>query len=300
MFCFRALPEAWIDPVSSVFGLLLFLYDRRGRRVGKQNLDVILGEAYTAREKRRILRASFRGTVRSMVVLLHAAPLTPDRFRRWVDVPVEVEERIREVGQRVNGAVIVSAHVGNWEMLLGLAHLFTDVMPVMFLVEASFHPALNRFLEDIRGTGSGASASREGGAQSLDRHIRKGGAAGVVVDRNVRQSKGGIWAPFCGLSSLTTPLPALLARKHGVPVVPMFCVPIERGRYRIEVGPECGEDVRTGDLEADLLEITTRINRLVEVEIRKRPAAWNWTLKRFKSRPTKEQGAYPPYSRWEK
>ncbi len=53
--------------------------------------------------------------------------------------------------------MIVSAHLGNWELMLGLAHIFEDIMPVMFLVEASFHPALNRFLADVRGTGGGES-----------------------------------------------------------------------------------------------------------------------------------------------
>jgi lauroyl/myristoyl acyltransferase len=200
----------------------------------------------------------------------------------------------------VNGAVIASAHVGNWELLLGLSQLFKDVMPVMFLVEASFNPAVNRFLAEVRGSGGGESASRKGGAAALVAHVRKGGAAGLVVDRNIRQSKGGIWAPFFGLSALTTPLPAQLARGHGVPCVMIFCLPTGDGRYRIEVGPDCARDVRSDDRAADILEITTRLNRQVEEKIRERPESWNWTLKRFKSRPTEERGAYPPYSRFER
>lgn len=299
MSFFRALPPAWLDPMSSALGLVVYAIDRRGRRVGMQNLDVILGDERTRREKRRILRTSTRESVRSIMVLLHAAPLTPDRFRKWVDVPDEVEQTIREAGRQVKGAVIVSAHLGSWEMLLGLSAVFRDIMPVMFLVEASFHPAINRFLADIRGTGGGESAASAGGAADLDRHIRRGGAAGLVVDRNVRQNKGGIWAPFFGLSSLTTPLPAVLARGHDIPVVPIFCLPTEHGRYRIRLGTECAMDVRSGDLDADILEITTRISRQVEALILERPESWNWTLKRFKSRPVKEQGAYPPYSRLE-
>ena len=58
-------------------------------------------------------------------------------------------------------------------------------------------------------------------------------------------------------------------------------------------------DVRSDDFDADVLEITTRLNRLVEDEARAHPEVWNWTIKRFKSRPTSEQGGYPAYSRWD-
>jgi KDO2-lipid IV(A) lauroyltransferase len=213
-----------------------------------------------------------------------------------VDIEPEVEETLLDWARRVTGAVVVSAHVGNWEMLLGLANVFRHILPVMFLVEASFSPGLNRFLADVRGTGGGESESREGGAGALGKHVRTGGVAGLVLDRNVRRDKGGLWAPFFGLQARTTPLPAMLARGNDVPIAPIFCLPTGDGRYRIHLGDECSLDVRSGDYEADLLEITTRLNRQVEEVILAQPEAWNWTLKRFKSRPTEELGRYPPYS----
>ncbi len=140
---------------------------------------------------------------------------------------------------------------------------------------------------------------RQGGARALNSHVRRGGFAGLVVDRNARRERGGIWAPFCGLEARTTPLPALMARRNDVPIAPVFALPLPDGRYRIHLGPEVSLDVRTHDQKADVLEITTRINRLVEAMIREHPEAWNWTQKRFKSRPTQEQGAYPAYSFWD-
>jgi lauroyl/myristoyl acyltransferase len=54
--------------------------------------------------------------------------------------------------------------------------------------------------------------------------------------------------------------------------------------------------VRSDDLDADVLEITSRLNRLVEEQIREHPTAWTWSLKRFKSRPTRERAGHPVYS----
>jgi lauroyl/myristoyl acyltransferase len=179
MTFFGAMPAAWIDPLADALGLLVYAVDRRGRRVGRQNLDVVFGDRRGPSEKRAILRRSTRESVRTMIVLLHAAPLTPPRFRRWVDIEPEVEETLLDWARRVTGAVVVSAHVGNWEMLLGLANVFRHILPVMFLVEASFSPGLNRFLADVRGTGGGESESREGGAGALGKHVRTGGRGGA-------------------------------------------------------------------------------------------------------------------------
>ena len=55
-------------------------------------------------------------------------------------------------------------------------------------------------------------------------------------------------------------------------------------------------DVRSDDVQADVQAIMTRMNGMLEQVIRDHPEAWNWTLKRWKSRPTEEQGEYPRYS----
>jgi len=291
-----ALPSRWVLRAADLVGDLVHWLDPRGRRVGRENLRVVFGDALTGAERRRILRASLRGTARSVAVLLHAAPLTPERFRRWVDVPATVEQTLRQAAVSAKGAVAVSGHLGSWELLLGMAGLLKDTMPTRFLVEPTVHPAVDRFLDHLRGTGGGKSALRKGGAIAMASHVRQGGVAALLVDRNARRNQGGIWVPFFGLRAASTPLPALLARRHDVPIVPLFCLPLPGGRYRIHLGPEPSMEVRSGDLEADVHEITLRIHRQLEGVIRASPEAWNWTLKRWKSRPTPERGDYPPYS----
>ena len=98
-------------------GIVVTATERRSRR---QNLEVAFGDGKTTAEKRRILRTSFRGNLRSVVLLLHISPMTRRRYRRWVDVPDEVIERLREYHVRSGSGVVVSGHVGSWELLLGL------------------------------------------------------------------------------------------------------------------------------------------------------------------------------------
>ncbi len=295
----RALPARWVLAGADVVGLLLYAVDRRGRRVARDNLRVVFGDQLSHAERLRIQREAQQGVVRALAVTLHASPLTAERVRRWVVVPPETEGVLRGAARHAKGAVVVSAHVGNWEMLLGLASVFRDIATTTFLFEPNPTPGLDRFLDWLRGTSGGRSASRKGGARSLMTHVRNGGIAGLLVDRNVRRSQGGIWAPFFGLQACTSPLPALLALRNRTQIAPLFLLPLTDGRYLVELGPELTQGVATGDPRQDILEITARLNRVLEAVIRTYPEAWNWTLKRFKSRPRRERGPYPSYSLWD-
>ena len=183
-----ALPARWVLSACDVTGTILYALDHRGRRVARQNLELIFAGALSREERKRIQRASLQGAARALGVLLHAAPLTGKRFRRWVDVPPEVERALDAALNRINGAIIVSGHFGNWEILLGLASIVPRAAPVRFLVEATFSPAVDRFLAYLRGTMGGTSEQRSGGARALSSHLRRGGLVGLVVDRNARRS----------------------------------------------------------------------------------------------------------------
>jgi KDO2-lipid IV(A) lauroyltransferase len=296
----RALPSRWVLAAADRIGDAWYLFGPRARRVGFANLALAFGDDTPRSEHRRILRASLRQSVRSALLLLHASPLTRERLARWVDVPSEAETMFQNSSRGGSrGGVVVSAHVGNWELLLGLCDYFPGLPRVMFLVEPLSVPGLDRFVNSLRGTGGGAAALRRGGARALHSHVRAGGAAALLADRNVRRAHGGIWVPFFGLPARTTPLPAWLALRNDVALRVVLCLPTANGRYRIEVGEELNQGVDAPDERAALLAITTRVNRALEAAIRRHPGAWNWTLKRFKSRPERALGGYPAYSLWD-
>ncbi|MDJ0521089.1 MAG: hypothetical protein QNJ90_03340 [Planctomycetota bacterium] len=291
----RALPSRWVLRFADAIGVLHSVLDRRGRKAALQNLVVAFGGTMSRAERLRIHRESYKLQIRAIALLLHLQPLTRERFDRWVDVAelvdAETERRIRE-----RGAVLVSGHIGNWEMLLGLRIAFPDFPPAVFLAEEVPYGAINAFLKKLRSHGDILSAFRKGGARPVIKVVAEGGIAGLLVDRNVRRDHGGVFVPFLGLEARTTPLPAWIALRHDVPVHPVFCVPQEGDRYRIWLGPDLTQDLPPGDHHERMRELLTRINHSLETVIRARPELWNWTLKRFKSRPEVELGDYPAYS----
>jgi len=78
---------------------------------------------------------------------------------------------------------------------------------------------------------------------------------------------------------------------------PIFCFPQEGSRYRIWLGPNLNAGLESEDPTERIVELTTRLNDVLSDVIRAHPGAWNWRVKRFKSRPHPEVGDYPAYSR---
>jgi KDO2-lipid IV(A) lauroyltransferase len=293
-----ALPSRWILVAGDFVGNLLSVLDRRGYHAAHQNMEIAFGGALDRHERQRIHRRAYRQVVRSMFLLVHLQPLDARRYRRWVDVP-DVREAWQTRLIEAKGGVLVSGHIGNWELMLGLRVMFPDMPPTAFLAEAIPHSALNRILKGLRSHGDLIGAFRKGGARAVISNVAAGGTAALLVDRNVRGAHGGVYAPFMGLPARTTPLPAWISLRYGVPLFPMLCLPTEAGRYRLWLGPNLAEDLPEGTEQEQVLELLTRMNAVFEDVIRARPELWNWTLKRWKSRPSQELDGYPAYSLWD-
>jgi KDO2-lipid IV(A) lauroyltransferase len=279
-------------------GTLLWLLDRRGRRVGMENLRVVFGDSKSLRERRRILRASFRTVVTAETLLFHLQTRTPERYRRLVRILPEDYDRLRDHFLGHPRTVVVSGHYGNWELALATRHVFPGLPEFAYLTETTTWPQVDALFDRLRDRGSAGAARRKQGALALRRALEEGRSVTMTVDRNVRALHGGRWVPFLGLPARTTPLAAMLARHCGVPLSILLLIPEGRGRWRLWGSPDLrGPD--TDDPDADALATMGRVNGVLSEMIRERPEAWAWMLKRWKGRPTPERGSYPDYSTYD-
>ena len=288
------LPRFAVLGSADVAAFVVRLVDRRGRRVARENLRAVLGDEVSPAERRRIVRAAYRSALRAMVLLFHLQPLSPERFRRWVDLTPEDEARFLEATSR-RPSVIVSGHFGNWELLLASRSGVPGVLPLAYLAESTGIVAVDETLDRLRDRGGGAAALRRGGALALRRALADGKSVALLVDRNVRGHHGGRYVPFLGLPARTTPLPAMLARRYGVPLHVILCAPAGEASWRLWASPDLSGPP-SDDERADAAAATERVNAVLSRVIRERPDAWLWTIKRWKSRPTKDLGPYPAYS----
>ena len=115
------------------------------------------------------------------------------------------------------------------------------------------------------------------GAKAILRAIKRGDNLALLVDQKMND---GIVAPFFGNDAMSAPALAQLALKFRCPVIPVRVERLQGPNFCITCYPPL-EIIPSGDKQADILEITTRVNGILEGWIREQPSQWLWLHNRW-------------------
>ena len=118
------------------------------------------------------------------------------------------------------------------------------------------------------------------------RALKKGGSIAVMMDQN--GGIGGLFVDFFSKKAATPRSLAALSYSTGVHILPVFCEPVEQGKYKVVYKPILQLE-KTGDKEADIFRWTQECQKVLEDLIRRHPEPWMWFHRRWKSRPPDER-----------
>jgi len=90
----------------------------------------------------------------------------------------------------------------------------------------------------------------------------------------------GVVVPFFGRPAATPAAAASLAIRRGLPFQPYRLERLEGARFRLTIPPPM-DMPDSGDRDADVVELMTRFNAMVESWIRERPEQWLWQHRRW-------------------
>ena len=213
-------------------------------------------------------------------------------------------ERLEALRDDGAPALIVSGHIGHWEMVT-LALQRAGVRPLHVVYRPANNRALNGLIRRLQGD-SGVELIRKGstGARRIMAALKGGGHVVMLVDQKMND---GVPLPFFGRSAMTAPAVAQLALRFRCPVVP---IRVERvgtwvprtntgrqsssgpgwgPRFRVTVedpialpaDPGSDPDARQAAVAALMGDINARI----EAWIVDRPEQWLWVHKRWSIHP---------------
>jgi KDO2-lipid IV(A) lauroyltransferase len=184
-------------------------------------------------------------------------------------------ERVRAAGR---GAILLSGHVGNFELqgaLLGQRH------PVDFVVRPLSNPAVESLLSRARAGAGVGEISAATGTRKVYEALRANRWVAMLGDQDARRQ--GVFVPFFGHPASTAIGPARFALATGAPIVMGFDLREPDGRHVLEIDPP----LEPGDPGApDAVERLTALHvaRLEQV-VRARPESWFWLHRRWKTAP---------------
>lgn len=255
-------------------GVLGYRLSARYRRVADKNLRLAFGDALSDADRQALIKRVFRNFARmALVEFLKSSYLTP----RSLGCLVRVDDfaAIDALLARGKGVILVSAHLGNWELLARRAG--RDGYGVLVVARQSEDAAFNEITDRLRENGGYTVHPRGDSPRALLRKLRGNGVIAILCD----QKSEDVFVPFFGHSAGTVSGPAVLALKTGAPILPMFCPRQPDGTYRMETLPEI-DTTPTGDTEADTRRIMADVTAAIEEMVRRYPDQWLWMHDRWR------------------
>lgn len=280
------LPRPWALLAGYAIGRLTYHGWRRLRRVGFRNLELAFPEL-SLQQRRRILKRTFRNLGRLLAEFSQFPKLNPANIAQVVEY--EGLEHYQQAAAQGRGVLILTAHLGAWE-LSSFAHSLYGY-PMSFLARRLDNLLLDRLTQRYRTLSGCRCIEKKQAARQVLRALKQGETVGILVDLNTQPHEG-IFCDFFGLPACTSPLIATLALHTGAPVVPGFLI-WDEGRQKHRLRFEAPVQLQmTGDLRHDVQINTARFNQLVEAMIRRYPDQWLWVHKRWHTRPDGETDLY--------
>ncbi len=196
-------------------------------------------------------------------------------------ITLEGREHLDRVMADPGRALVLTAHLGNWE-ILAAAHRLAPY-PLAVVVRPLDARWLNVLAERLR---------RKAGVEIIDKSralrpvleaLGRGGLVGILLDQNATRNEG-VFVPFFGRAASTSRAMAILALRTGTPVLPIFARREGTGRHRVIIGaPLSPPDAK--DREEAIVELTARCTAVIEAAIRESPEQWLWIHHRWRTRP---------------
>jgi Kdo2-lipid IVA lauroyltransferase/acyltransferase len=274
----RLLPETLALAIGEGLGWLAGVVIRIRRREVDRNLARAFPELPEG-ERARIARRCYRHVGREGLAMFRLSHEGPERILARTEV-VGLEP-VRAALEEGKGLVLISGHVGNWEV--GGAVLAALGLPLEVVVQIQRNPLFNRELIRSRERMGMRLIPRGEAVRRGLRALREGRVLALAADQNA--GRGGVFVDFFGVPASTARGPALFAIRSGAPVFFMGVVrlPGPGGRYRLTLEPVPVD--RSADSDAETVRLTAAHTALLQRYIQAAPEQYFWLHRRWKTRP---------------
>ncbi|UCE02417.1 MAG: lysophospholipid acyltransferase family protein [Candidatus Latescibacterota bacterium] len=271
----RALPRSAALACGRAAGRLALRFGLR-RRVCVANLERALGGELDAQEQRRVVVRSYEHLGMLLVELLRLADM--DIQARRASILFDGREHLEAALERGRGAIVASAHYGNWEVLGagGVAH----GLPVTFVVQRMRNASADAMLCRTRQSVGVRVLERGMALRRVRQELESNRLVCIMCDQDARQR--GIFIPFFGTPASTHKGAAQLALRLRVPFIPLFARRLPDGRNllvaRAAIEPPVGVAQEEG-----VRHLLARYNAALEDVIREDPGQYLWHHRRWKT-----------------
>jgi Kdo2-lipid IVA lauroyltransferase/acyltransferase len=281
MYIIAHLPYRLSMVIGKLTGYLLYFFGHSRRRITTVNIGLCFPELSESEQKQLIKQTTIDsgvGFAEMCISWFNHQRINPEM------IEIQGGQNLLNAAAEGRGVILVGAHYTTLDLggvLVAQSH------PVGVMYRSNKNPLFDLVLRNSRGKFCDTIIER-GDMRAVIRYIKKGGVMWYAPDQDYGP-KQAVFAPFFGIEAATITVIPRLVKVNQSPVLILghHRKPDSSG-YMLSIS-EPVVDFPTGDDRAD----ATRINGLLEGEIRKYPEQYMWLHRRFKTRPEGEEKVYP-------
>ncbi|HBO97028.1 MAG TPA: hypothetical protein DE315_02350 [Candidatus Omnitrophica bacterium] len=243
----------------------------RDRRAVRNNLRRILpSEADLSAKTREV----FRNFGKYLVEFLRMDGMVDKDFiaRR---VKIENIDRIDQALKKGKGAIIMTAHIGNWELGAVLLNMLGYQLMAVALPHKE-RPVNDLFNHQREVHGITVVATNNAIRKCME-HLKSNKIIAIVGDRDFTV-KGGELIDFFGVKALIPKGTATFSKKTGAPIIPTFLIREPDNTFRLSIlepmFPPKDADEEGVPEEESIRRIMRRYLTVIEDQVRRHPTQW--------------------------
>ena len=189
-------------------------------------------------------------------------------------ITLEGKDILDEIIREKKSVVFISAHFNNFELMaLCLEKAGIDLAAIYRPLNNFF---LNNTMENIRKKYICRNQIKKGksGSREILKFIKQNFSIALMIDQRVSE---GVRSNFFNRLALTTSIPAQIIKKYELEIVPVY---IER-KNKIYFNMSIDKPIKFNN-KSEIIDITNRLNNVIEKRILSNPSQWIWTHNRWK------------------
>lgn len=274
-FLVRITPYGGLDLFTASLRWLAKKLDKRRHRLVNDNLSLAFPELEKA-QRQSLLDRIYRHYSKIMTEWLY---MFSHRCRPAKALPVSLvhAEHLQTVLELNQGAILVSAHFGNWELIpFVLKELLPS--PLIAIARPMNNPLVERLVSRFRAFMGSQIIYKKGALRKIIGLLNERRFIYLLADQNAVPREA-VQVDFFSRKTTALASVAQIHQKKAAPLLPLF-LHYETERIVLEFLPP----VLASGPERTVQTLTQELTGLIEQQIRKHPEQWFWFHNRWKNR----------------
>jgi len=277
--CASFIPRAIGLPLFGFIGAVVFFFPSRDKKRTLTHLSFIYGDKWSEKQIRKTARDVYDELGKNLFDAIYLSRLKIADFDRIVQH--DSLESFRKEYEQKKGVIVITAHVGCFEMLL---HFFALHGFQSFAIgRKMFDQRLEHLIRKNRSGDNIEYMDRTEGTIKIVRILKSGKAFGVLIDQDTKVES--VFASFLGHTASTPSGPIKLAMKMDIPVFVATTARQNDNTHYVYLSEKLSL-IQSNDFESDLKKNVQLANDLICRTIEKFPSQWVWMHRRWRRQPS--------------